>query len=234
MRKSMKNNFVEMLDNKRYYELNTNLKDMVKSIFPFVKSQDLIKCQLYKGKKVDLIIKINTVSKNVSLKSQNIICVYKGDIKTLLSFLFSIGISYRGVSAILSYQYSDGSLDGNGRRLESFGLLLEEDYKNEISIIKEEFNDDFKLIQLIDFILVKEKNGINVDYFYFGNLRKGEVISRDNLIKNILTIKKEGNNKFMKIGPFNLIPLSRCNNYIYNNENRHKCVLKINLFKYKK
>ena len=232
MRKSLKNKFIEVLNEKKYCELNLNFKNMVKYMFPSVKNQDLILCQSNKGTKVDLIIKVNNIKKNLSVKSKDMICVYKGDVKRLISFMFSIGLSYNCISSLLSYQYSDYTTDGSGRTLNSFGLLLEDDFKNEIKIVREEFND-FKINELIDFLLVKEKNGLCVDFFYFGNIKYGEIIETRELIKNILK-RKDENNKFMKLGPFNFISLSRCDNYISNNQNKHKCILKINLFKYKK
>ena len=232
MRKSLKNKFVELLNEKKYCELNLNFKNMVKSMFPSIKNQDLILCDSNKGTKIDLIIQVNNIKKNLSVKSKNMICVYKGDVKRLISFMFSIGLSYNCVSSLLSYQYSDYTTDGSGRTLNSFGLLLEDDFKNEIKIVREEF-DDLKITELTDFLLVKEKNGLCVDFFYFGNIKYGEIIKTRELIKNILK-RKDENNKFMKLGPFNFISLSRCDNYISNNQNKHKCILKINLFKYKK
>ena len=232
MRKSLKNKFIEVLNEKKYCELNLNFKNMVKGMFPSVKNQDLILCQSYNGVKVDLIIQVNNIKKNLSIKNKNTICVYKGDVKRLISFMFSIGLSYNCISSLLSYQYSDYTTDGSGRTLNSFGLLLEDDFKNEIKIVREEF-DDFKICELIDFLLVREKNGLCVDFFYFGNIKYGEIIETSELIKNILKRKGE-NNKFMKLGPFNFISLSRCDNYISNNQNKYKCMLKINLSKYKK
>lgn len=215
MKKSKIRLMVELLNNKQYKELNINYKDIIKVIFPHVDEDDILNCYQFKGNKVDLIIVCKGVYKYISVRGKTSFFVFKGDLKILTKFLFSIGFSYNAVSEILSFK--------NNTYIYSLNNVFQEDiyYKN--SILNAELKDKFKFNKLMDFLLVKEKNDINVDYFYFGNEKKGEVIDTIELCRNLYENKMQENNLY-KIGPFNFM------NSVYENT----CVLKINLYKYKK
>ena len=220
----MKSIIRDALHNKKIIELNENLKLMIKDIYPNISDNDLITCYDYSGKKINLIINVNSEIKYISVRGTNNICLYKGNVKKLLNELLKINVSYKCILALLYYHYADGTCDGSGNMV-SFGRLLEEDYKEQISIVNREFEDVNKYSKLLDFLLIKEKNEYSVDYFYLGNQKRGTIISSELLKRKILEYKDKYNHNFMRIGCVNFISLRK-------NASKSCCVLKMNLFKY--
>lgn len=225
MKKTILNKIVSNLNDKCYFELSLNYKKLIIQAFPNINEKDLIRCELFNGRKIDIYVSVNNEIRYISLKSKGSFSVYKGDIRNIFSLLFSIGMSYSAIRGVKDYLCSY-----NDKFLLNYAIFLKEDLKDEIQLMKEEFKDKNKILKLIDHFLIKEKNNLCVDYFYFGDERNGELIETCLLVKNILQSDVKG--KYMKLGPFNLISLSRENEI--EELNKYKCVLKINLYKYKK
>lgn len=221
------------LNNKQYQDLNENLKDFIKYMFLDIKDDDIILCQKSNGLKVNLIISVNDIEKNISVKDGNIVCIYKDNIKKLILFLLSIDVSAKCLSALLYYHYADGTYDGSGISVQSFGELLCTDYKEEIEIVENEFMDLDKLEKVLDFVLISDKSNKSVDYFYYGDARKGLYASAEKVKSNILTESNNYHHKFMRIGVMNFLPLKR--NLLsvdQSDSQRHICLLRLNIKKY--
>ena len=215
---------VDLINNIKFKDLNINFQNIVKTLFPNVKNEDLIECECFGGKKIDIVFRCNMECKYVSIKRKSEFCVFKGDSKILSRFLFSLGISYQAIMIFIN--------KGNIKYSYNNKNILQEEISADFSVLNEEFKRNNNIFKLLYFLLVKEKNDIYVDYFYFGNERNGVIISRDFLIKNIIKDFKQNNNPF-KFGPFSLTYLHQNNNFISMDE-RKCCSLKINLYKYKK
>lgn len=231
-RKTIVEDMIKNLDNKKFVELNDNLQQFVKFIFPSIKNKDIISCNNKKKYgKIDFEIVVKNIKKSVCIKNGNIVCVYKDKILKFINFLLSIDISRECILSLLSYQYADGTYDGSGNEISSFGQLLSVDYEEEIKIVEKEFENKTKLEKVINFILVDDKNGQKVDYFYFGNAKNGIYATAETVKNNILFEKNSYKHNFMRIGIFNFLPLTRGN---LNNRLREKhiCLLRINLKKY--
>lgn len=224
MQKSRIRMMVDLINNKKFKNLNINFQNIVKTLFPNVKNEDLIECECFGGKKIDIVFKCNSEYKYVSIKGKNEFCVFKGDSKILLRFLFSLGISYQAIMIFIN--------KGNTKYLYNNKNILQEEISADFSVLNEEFKRNNNIFKLLYFLLVKEKNDTYVDYFYFGNERNGVIISRDFLIKNIIKDFNQNDNPF-KFGPFSLTYLHQNNNLISVDERKY-CSLKINLYKYKK
>ena len=221
------------LNNKRYSDLNENLKSFISYIFLDIKDDDIILCYQTKSLKVNLVISVNNIEKNISVKDGNIVCVYKENVKELMSFLSSINVSSKCMTALLYYHYADGTYDGSGTLIHSFGQLLSVDYKTEVEIVRDEFLDLWKLEKVIDHVLITDRYEKNVDYFYCGDARKGTFASAEKVKRNILCESNNYPHNFMRIGVMNFLPLRRnllsCD---LNDNRRHICLLRVNIKKY--
>lgn len=221
------------LNGKRYEELSTNFKEFVKYIYPQVCDTDLITCKMKSSTKIDFIITMNGVSKNIAVQSGNIVLVHKGRVLEFVSFLSSIKVSRNCIHSLLKYHYADGTCDGSSKIINSFGELLSVDYKKEIAIVEKEFKNKELLAKVIDYVLLREKSGAQVDYFYFGDSCRGTYASAERVKYNIVNEKNKYKHRFMRIGVMNYLPLTR--NLIYTERGeieRHICILKLNLRRY--
>ena len=230
-----KRQIFDSLNNKKYYELSDNFKKFVKYMYPRIRENDLILCQNKNGSKIDFTISVNNIYKNVSVKKGDTIFVYKDRILNFVLFLLSINVSKECILALLSYHYADGTYDGSGPFVNSFGQLLSIDYEKQIEIVEEEFKNKKLLAKVIDFILLCEKSGKKVDYFYFGDCRKGCFASADIVKNNILNEENNYKHKFMRIGVMNFLPLKReIVRFDKSDYLKHFCVLKLNFKRYMK
>ena len=151
----------------------------------------------------------------------------------LILFLISINVSKECILALLYYHYADGTIDGSGEYIESFSGLLCDEYKNEIMTVNKEFENKELLAKVIDYVLINEKNGCKVDYFYFGDNRKGVYEKADIVQNNIVYANDKYQHKYMRIGVLNFHPLKR--SVLFSdkiNYQKHICILKLNLRRY--
>ncbi len=221
------------LHNRKYADLNANLRKFIKAMFPKIKDDSIVYCFETYSSKIDLIIEVNSVQKNISIKNGDIVCVYKDNIFRFISFLHSISVSNKCIGALLRYHYADGTYDGSGQTTCDYGSLLSSNYRKEIKIVEEEFSDLKKLEKILDSVLFSDNYGRCVDYFYFGNAKKGIFANSKRVKKNILAESNNYHHDFMRIGVLNFLPLKRSLVSIdQSDRRRHICLLRINLKKY--
>ena len=68
--------FINYLNNKKFEELNIMMQDVIKSIYPNIKSKDIIKASKYgRYAKTDIVITVRNKKRGISLK-----CGYKNSI----------------------------------------------------------------------------------------------------------------------------------------------------------
>ena len=230
----LKEEMVLALNLKKYKDLNSNLKKFIKALFPNVKNDELVFCKKNNGSKIDLIVSLGSVSKNIALFKEGICCVYRDKVKNLISFLLSIGVSNKCVLALLSYHYADGSYGGDGNS-KYFGDLLQINYIEQIQIVNEEFLNIDLYLRLLDYILFMEKSGKGVDYFYIGDSRRSIYATKNEVKSNILLKKDNYRHKYMRLGIFNFMPLKRATYYSEEIEvQKHYCLLRVRISNYVK
>ena len=224
---------ISNLHNRAYGDINFNLKEFIKVMFPKIKDDSIIYCFETHSTKIDLTIVVNNIKKNISVKNGDIVCAYKDNILKFVSFLYSISVSSECVCALLKYHYADGTCDGSGQNAYSYGSLLSYDYRKEINIVEKEFSNLTKLEKVLDSILFYDNYGRSVDYFYFGNAKKGVYANATRVKKNILAESNNYHHNFMRIGVMNFLPLKRSLLSVDKfDKRRHICLLRINLKKY--
>jgi hypothetical protein len=219
-----KNEFINYLNNKSFDELSSNLKTFVKTIYPNIRKKDVVFCKKYNGVNVNIIISVNGVEKYVALKSGNTSVLFKSYIYVFMLKMKYLNVSTKTISSL--YKYHRGYANND---YESFGSLHKEDFKEEIAIVKNEFENKELLSKVIDMILFEDKKGVKVDFFYYGNIKIGHTLSTECFKDKLLNEKDNYPHDYMRIGPFNFLPVDR---KIKADDNT-LCQLRINnLYKY--
>lgn len=200
-----KKDFINSLNGKMYCELSNNLKKFIITMFPKIKMRDRIVCLQKNGRNINISVTVNSETKNVALKSGNTSVVFKDYIYNFMVNLALINVPMRAVSSIFKYHKGYSS----NTDFISFGSMLKEDFKEEIKIVREEFQNPQLLSDFIDVFIMKEKSGKKVDFFYYGNYEMGFTISSNDLKFKLINDQNNYPHDFMRIGPFNFLPVNR-------------------------
>jgi len=175
--------FVKYINNKKYSDLNNNLKGFIKFIFNDVKDNTILICKRYKTRdKSDIFIKTNNVTKNISIKSGMRVSVHAEPVSSFIDFLIKMNFRKSIIENLLLYHYGDFTLDGTGKiRLSAFEL--KDRYKDEIKIMNNYFNHK-NIIKKIALRCIFEgtskKN--QADYIYYGSPKNGIYASKEEII----------------------------------------------------
>ena len=104
------------------------------------------------------------------------------------------------------------------------------DYETQIKLVEKEFQNKELLSEVIDYVLLIDKNNMKVDYFYYGNDCSGYFVSASSIKKQMLNRKDNFRHDFMRIGPFNFLSLKREVRFHEKAYKKHYCCLRINNF----
>ena len=230
---TVRERFAYALNNKVFEDLSCNFRKFVIEMYPNIQDSDLVTCKTYYGNKIDIILSVNGVSKNISLSRGNIVCIHRERLNQFLLFLMSINVSARSLTSLLYYHHGDRTGNINNPGVKCHGQLLALEFAEEISYVNEEFENKELLGKVIDYVLINERTGKMVDYFYHGDVRTGIFASAEEVKRNLLEEKNNFQHAFMRIGTMNFMPLHR-NHYYSERGEREKniCILKLNLKKY--
>ena len=169
----------------------------------------------------------------MSLSRGNIVCIHRERLNRFLLYLGSINVSSRSLTSLYYYHYGDRSGNINQLGVKCHGQLLAYEFAEEISYVNEEFKNKELLGKVIDYVLMKERTGKPVDYFYHGDVRTGIFASAEEVKRNLLEEKNNFQHAFMRIGTMNFLPLHRNHFYSERGErDKNICILKLNLKKY--
>ena len=176
-------NFVKAINNKKYRNLNPNMKEFVRFIFNDIKDEDIIECKRYRTyDKADVYIKLNNTIKNISIKSGTRVSVHAETINSFVIFLNEINIRENIINYLLLYHFGDFTKDGTGN-IRMPASELKEKYRREIKI----FNKYVNYKNIIKKVIVRclfegtiKKN--KADYIYYGNVLNGLYASKEEII----------------------------------------------------
>jgi len=175
--------FAKSINNKKYCDLNDNLKRFIKFIFNDVKDNDILKCKRYKTRdKADVFIRLNNITRNISIKSGIGVSVHEEPINSFIDFLREMNFRKSIIEYLLLYHYGDLTIDGSGEtRL--FASDLKEKYEEEIKIMNKYFNHKNIIKSFVIRCLFEGTNCKNkADYIYYGNPLDGVYASKEELI----------------------------------------------------
>ena len=200
------------LNRKKLKELNILYKEFIEDLFLNVKDDDIIICYCDSTKKkYDIVIKINTDIKRVSIKKGVRNSVHVEGISSFIHFLISNGISRDSVINYLKYHYADGTTNGTGKN-----RISASEYKianqDRIDMINKEISQSAILEKAIDrFVLKENLSDISIDALLFG-VKDDFVWIKKEDIRKVIMSKKNTYSTAVHFGPLTVQPLDRCLN----------------------
>ena len=174
------NLLINNLNEKKYMELNDNLKKFVEYINPDIKNTDIIYCEKHAGlNKTDLSLKIGDESYNISVKKGTGNSVHQEKLDDFIKFLDENyeDLNENLINAIKLFIWGDGTLDGTGNlenRVDA--RTFHKENPELISSIKVFFyKHKHDLIKR--FLITGLKSDISPDFIYYGTVEEGVCVS---------------------------------------------------------
>ena len=202
---------VKSINGKRYEQIGNNLKHMLFAAFGPIDDDEVIYSHKTEGFiKPDLIVEINGVYKNISVKSGRAENVHNEILDNFIAFLREKGISEKTLLTIKRYHYGDGTTDGTGENRKNYYELMNE-MKDDIDLANEELNYRKEFVLDVVYHCVFQgtsKDNPVVDAIYFGSKEYGIVATRKQIISHL---RKRSFSFYdnLHIGPLHLRPHSR-------------------------
>lgn len=153
--------FVELFNNKCFFELDNNSQKFLKELFGDINGDDIIKSWKNKNvQKMDIFIKCKNYIKNISQKCGNSNSIHHEPLQEFKAYLEKLAIPYKTISKYVSYHY--GYLKDNEGNIDFFKLLSSEEYKEyyqeEINIFNASINKTRIIVDMIDRFVIRGRN----------------------------------------------------------------------------
>lgn len=208
-------NIIKAFNNKRYEDLNENLKNVAKYFedkFPSLLRFKAKKCEKYS--KADICISYKFKKHYLSIKTGTSTYLHCEWIKDFILYLRSFGISERTQKTILLFQYGDGTMVGNGKVRYSFKELYP---KMKLLIDKANLELNSNKAIVLDFVNKCIFRGSNnnkepADYIYHGDENSGVICSKKQIMRYVAR-REFDNLKTLHIGPITINPYARYTNF---------------------
>lgn len=205
--------FVRYLNNKKIDKLNPIFRELITKLFSNVQDNMSIKCwKNYYKQKTDIYIRINNITKRISIKKGIKNSIHTERISDFIHFLIVNKVDRKIIIEYLKYHYADGTTNGKGIK-----RMTAEEYKrnNQSSIdeINKVFNNESLLTKAIDRFVLKGNNSFyTIDAIIHGTINDFLWITKED-IKNIILSKKNEYSTAVHFGPLTYQPKNRCLNY---------------------
>jgi len=181
--------FINHINNKKFKQLNLLIQEMLETLYPNIKPNDIVKAYKYgKFAKVDIVINVNNILKGISIKCGSKNSVHLEPIEKFTKYLQTK--NFKQTDNLLRYLYSDRTNNNTGTE-----RISSEQYKIKNSISIDLVNNEINNLKtdLITRFLIKTNINykINVELFIIGTISdfvwatKEEVINY--LINNNIT-----------------------------------------------
>lgn len=207
------NEFIKDINGKEYQNLSHNLRKFIKMMFPNIKKNQIINCKYHYGKNINLIFNDGITNKNVFFVRSSRITVCYDRISSFINTLRLFNVSEKCLLSLFNYHYKD------------IPIMLYDDYYADIINVKNEFLNIKLYSQVIDYLLINDKNGMSVDYFYYGDARRGIFTNSCNLKNSIIgDINNNYVHNYMRIGVMNYLKVKKNSNHYFE--------LKLHILKY--
>ena len=181
--------FINSLNNKRFYEVGYFFQKFLKNLYPNIKGNDVIKAYKYgRYAKVDMVIDVLGIKKGISIK-----CGYKNSVhvEPIDKFILYLKMhNFKYLDELLRYLYSDGTNDNTGSiRLSS--SEYKGSHEGDIELINTEL-EKIKKDLLIRFLIKTDVNyKINVDAFIVGYTNDFIWATKDEVINYLMNFSKK-------------------------------------------
>lgn len=200
---------VGAINGKKYRELNSNLRQMIKIIFPTVKNTDILYAHVIQDKKIKARISITLKDEThyLTVKMGHKNSVHQEKKENFLNFCNDIPTDAR--NAFLKFLYGDGTIDGTGK------LINRVNEKEAIKMLGREIDPLLLYLsqnkkRLAERFLIdgSYNSKIKAEYIYYGDETNGVTIKLDKVIDFIMNQSDDDighkNQKKLSIGPLEI------------------------------
>lgn len=212
--------FIKYLNNKKVKDLNIMFQCFIKDLYGQIDYNSYIYCRKNNGQqKADIIIKINSIEKYISIKKGVKNSVHVERITDFIHFLIENRVPKDIVIEYLKYHYADGTTNGIGKNRLSV-KEYKKDHQPEIDLINKTINTNELVSKAIDRFVIKGKNSNRyIDAIIYGVIDDFIWIKKND-IKKIILSKINNYSSGVHFGGLSCQPLDRCLNYseVYNSK----------------
>lgn len=182
------------INNKKIYELNNNIKNLITEIFPNHNQSNKINCEIEGGQnKSDLVIKINNIEKRISVKIGYGNSVHQEPIIEFIKFLTDrYNISNDLINDLKLFIWGDGTIDGTGKKENRLTATQFKNKNPERILHISKFMDTHKKELIKRFLVYGPKSNKKPDYIYYGNITKGYWVKTDTVVEKLCNEKSNG------------------------------------------
>lgn len=193
-------NFAKKLDNKKFKELDSDFKNMLKSIFKNIKEDDNVEC--WKSKyfeKADIKVKINNEIKGISIKTGKYCSMHQESAESFYPFLRRIGVDEKIIKSIEKFLI--GKIDE--QRVDAITYIFHN--YSEVKEIREELNKYYIKINLILRFIFQgtEKQKYGCDLIIHGTPENFVWATKDEVLEYLINYKNN-HEIYLKFSALNL------------------------------
>ena len=196
---------VQALNGHTGHELNSNMLNLMQSLFGVVDRNEKITASVIGGdyRKADILVKYKGNEKNVSIKSGDAKIVHQGFITKIVELLRSKNVSEQTIETILLYHYGDDTTDGTGQTRMNYEQVMSF-LGDRVQKANEELNSSRALLlEFTDYVLFtgNKTSQKPADAIYHGDYDYGVCVLKEQYMR-YMERKSFGQLYNLHIGPF--------------------------------
>lgn len=178
---------ITYLNWKKYIQLNDNMKAFIRFMFPNIKDSDLILATWkWWTNKADIIITVNNISKNISIKKWTWNSVHQEPVEEFILFLNeTYNIDELLANDIRCFIWGDRTLNWKWLKSNRISATqFKKQYPEKVKNISDFFNKIQKDL-VYRFVVVGSKSKFSIDYVYHWNIELWLWNSAENIVEEI-------------------------------------------------
>ena len=181
------------LNNKKFLELNNNMKKLIKFIFPKIIDEGIIKCVKEGGAhKSDLLISFNKTKKRVSIKKGSGNSVHQEPVEDFIKHLEKeFSISDKLKEDLRFFIWGDYTLNGSGNKESRMSSSEIKKRFPEMIERLSNFMDLHKNKLIKRFVITGPKSNKEPDLIYYGTINEGFFCKSNRAIKLLNSSKSK-------------------------------------------
>ena len=174
----------------KYEDIDSKWKSHLKKMFPDIESGDVVHTYFYHDThaKPDIVITVKNKSIKLSIKSGKNPSCHLENFSDFMSFLIKNGVPNRIIRILSFYQF------GRSEKLSNDGKPfsreeLQTNFKQYVKEASDYFLDHKQIVGKIIYRTIIRgirKNVDPIDYFYYGSVKRGFLLSREEIYKEII------------------------------------------------